>query len=133
MSLETVAPVNNPAKRLSVFASQRVLVLAISNRSEMDRYNCRRVDGRTERLWCKKDKRPIATASRTDKVPAAIEYCVRKWLGLAHRTSNSICRAKYATTVICVFHENRHSPVVDQILTNFTTCSVLRRTLFEER
>jgi len=49
-ALEIVAVVKIAARTPSLFTSQSVLVLATSNKSEMDRYNCRRVDGRTERL-----------------------------------------------------------------------------------
>ena len=49
-AFELVAAVKTAARTVSLFTSQNVLVLAISNRSEINRYNCRIVDGRTERL-----------------------------------------------------------------------------------
>jgi hypothetical protein len=49
-AFETVAAVKIAARTASLLTSQSVLVLAISNKSEMNRYICRIVDGRTERL-----------------------------------------------------------------------------------
>ena len=49
-AFETVTPVKIAASTASLLTSQSVLVLAISNKSEMNRYICKIVGGRTERL-----------------------------------------------------------------------------------